>query len=269
MGRDTLIYGLYCECSTCEEGDPGRIRYVGQTTIGLAGRMANHRTPSALNAGHPVSYWKLEHGVENIKGVVLEEVDHPGDLSAAETKWATRLGTYFGESEWGLNGNTGKGESRRTSKGAIEEQREATPRGEKAPQYKITDEQVRQLRAAYREGANIKAMAREYGISVTTARDIVYNFKRHDPNYKYEKIPPRRGDRHGAMKVSDADAREIWRRRRDTGATYASLAAQFGTSAQTVGAICTGKRAGIPAVSEQPDWDPDGGNEGITSRMVS
>ena len=83
IARKFQIYGLHLE------GEPGRIRYVGQTRQGVEVRLKQHlmcRYPHL-----PIAKWVTKHGAGQIRLVVLEEVPHLSDLDDAEVRWVSHF----------------------------------------------------------------------------------------------------------------------------------------------------------------------------------
>lgn len=92
--RRNFIYGLYCVCENC--GDREEVRYVGQTTQELGARLYGHTYMLIYRERHGLSLsysqnWIKKHGGENIKILVLEELESPEELDEAEERWIKSL----------------------------------------------------------------------------------------------------------------------------------------------------------------------------------
>lgn len=86
-----VIYGLWC---FCHPGDG--IRYVGQTSKGVDGRLSAHKSAlkNSISEGKPLSHcqnWMKKHGVDNIYASILEIASSPGDLDELEEIWIASL----------------------------------------------------------------------------------------------------------------------------------------------------------------------------------
>ena len=73
------IYGLHLE------GEPDRIRYVGQTRQGIKLRLRQHGY--CYNMKLPISCWITRHGKSNVHARLLEAVDLKDELDEAEVRW--------------------------------------------------------------------------------------------------------------------------------------------------------------------------------------
>lgn len=99
----SVVYGLYCVCTSCNRERGPQIRYVGITTNGVEFRLYQHLKESRENnyKGLSKSRWIRKHGPENIRAVVIEPVDDSKNLNLREIYWITRYKTY--RTPFGLN----------------------------------------------------------------------------------------------------------------------------------------------------------------------
>jgi DNA-binding XRE family transcriptional regulator len=128
--------------------------------------------------------------------------------------------------------------------------------GEEAPNTKLTEENIREIRRRYfTEGMLQDELATEYGVTSHTIGDIVRNdtWKHLDqdddfvPRGKngWRTVRPERvlvGERSARATLSDDQAREIRKRYAGGGIRQTDLAAEYGVSRQVVGAIVTSKQ---------------------------
>ena len=82
-----VIYGLH--------STDGVIRYVGQTSLGLAHRMKSHRLGG--NKHLPVAKWIKSHGQETIEATVLATAASVDELDDIEVKWIEELHTRIAD----------------------------------------------------------------------------------------------------------------------------------------------------------------------------
>lgn len=248
---DFVIYGLYCVCPECSADGQG-IRYVGQTRVGITQRLRNHLTPHQVNReDFPVSRWKRKHGPSNIRAQVLQELQEPEELNDAEVNWIAKMDTDCRSNPRGLNLASGGGQAGSVNESTRQKLREAHV-GEKAPGSKLTWDLVRELRRKYRaQEVRLNEWAEEHGVSLTCVRRVIGNKTWVDPEYKYAPSGTRTGGAHHRTVVSDELARQVSEDRKLTGATVKELSAKYGLKKSTVYAICSGRRAGIPAVIQK------------------
>lgn len=80
-----VIYGAWCLCHP-----PGRIRYIGQTSKGVNSRWTVHlwhaRTETSKSYTSPLSNWIRKHGPENVVFTVLE-ICAADELDEREISW--------------------------------------------------------------------------------------------------------------------------------------------------------------------------------------
>lgn len=80
--RANHIYGLSCTCHP-ERG----YRYIGLTSQGAQRRLWGHRKSARRGKAWPVYSWMRKHGDTNVISTVLEELETPEELAAAEMRW--------------------------------------------------------------------------------------------------------------------------------------------------------------------------------------
>ena len=99
-----IIYALHLR------GQEGDVRYVGQTSQGATIRLSGHFGQAAIGTRFPVCNWLRKHGKSEVVMTVLEVLDSPSYLDAAESRlishWREVQGTRL------LNVKTGGGQSR-------------------------------------------------------------------------------------------------------------------------------------------------------------
>src|SRR5690606_32585786 len=99
------------------------------------------------------------HGLDNIRGLVLERVESPAGLDAREIFWVRKLRTKTSENQGGLNSTAG-------GTGLRPDKTSRVPKGgELSPNARITWEAVGAIRQGYSQGQRIEDLAEEQGIS--------------------------------------------------------------------------------------------------------
>lgn len=194
MTSKSVIYTASCVCHP-EDG----VRYVGQTIKGLTARKGVHfwnaRKEGNRNYHSHFSNWIRKHGEDNVSFEVLEQCEE-SELDARELHWISKLrqeGAKLtnirpgGASERGYkrprqseamrgSRNPMYGTDRREvmayarsfNKPMTAANREAVSKrslGELNVKAKLTEEQVREIRAEAQYYGVSAALAREYGVS--------------------------------------------------------------------------------------------------------
>lgn len=230
-----LIYGLYCVCERCPEGD-AKVRYIGQTRKTLEHRLSGHRTRSSTRGDYALARWKRVHGVENLRGVVLEWVDTPERLDAREIHWIRKLKTKTTEKRGGLNSTSG-------GTGLRPDHLSYKPRsGEEAPRAILADADVKKMRDRYSLGERVEDLAIEYGCSYSHARNLIRNQSRPDPDYVYAKRPLMSGANKSSSRLSRDDALGVKADLEAGTASHTQIALKWGVNRGVVGRIARGER---------------------------
>lgn len=86
LNEKNIIYGMY----HVDDG-PSRIRYVGQTILGMKRRFRLHTQAARENKPYPVSRWIRKHGEDNIGVSILHATDDPSELNGLEIEEIARL----------------------------------------------------------------------------------------------------------------------------------------------------------------------------------
>lgn len=237
MDEKCVIYGLYCVCPKCED-TPERVRYVGQTRRTLGERLRAHTYPSSCRGDYALARWKLHHGLDNIRALVLEKVESPEELDSREIFWVRKLKTKTTDHQGGLNstaGGTGPRPEKHTKPRA---------KGELAPNAKLTWVTVNSMRGEYAQGRRVEEMAAQHAISYSHARNIVRNITWIDPEYTYVKRPLMSGENRSSSKISRETALQIEADlKKDTKrGSQARIAVKYGVSRGIVGRIARNER---------------------------
>ena len=113
-------------------------------------------------------------------------------------------------------------------------------RGEGRPTAKLTEDKAREIMRRKAEGCTTRDLAKEFGVSKTVAANVGRTSWLHaaDPQLLQgmDRYKRRRGADHSNAKITEAQAMEILRRKKE-GERKATLAREFGISATTVDRI--------------------------------
>lgn len=233
MNEKNVIYGLYCVCDTC--AGRKKIRYVGQTRVGMVERMRGHLKPYRNKQPYPVDKWKFKHGTENIRYEVLETLETPEDLDTRERYWIERLQTFTDWKKGGLNftlggqGWSGKAEE------VIDKIRTANSR-DTVPWAKINRAKASEIRERYRRGESTTSLSKEFGVVRSHLSAVLNNDVWHDPEYTFERVhqPPIRDEDRRSYVLSREEAGNMRARYQSSELTYSELAAEFEVSVGVV-----------------------------------
>lgn len=215
------IYGLKCVCG-CDRAD---IRYVGQTVLALHTRLTNHRSQARFGTSTPVYHWMRKHGVDNIRIVLLEEVE--SDLDDREIWWIANTPNILNLSPGGGIGDALRGGKRPDISELMS--------GSSHPATHLTESLVSKMRAEYTQTrGEVSRLAKKYGVTVSTMSDILRgNTWRHVGGAKGSVTKKR-------VRLREEDVRTI-RKRREAGETLNAIARDYDTSEANVLMICTRK----------------------------
>lgn len=187
MNSKNVVYGLYCVCDRCH-GVREKIRYVGQTTVGLSRRFKSHLSASRGTSRPellklPLYRWITKHGAENIRGMVLNYFDSPEPLNDAEIHWMGRLDTR-NSSTGGLNvapGGIGSRGYRHTDEAKLKMRENFKSRdrrmmsskpGETHPLATFSEEEVQEVKQRLWDGEGNTSVARSLGIPIHRIQQI-------------------------------------------------------------------------------------------------
>lgn len=249
-----VIYGLSCTCHP-ERG----IRYVGLTIRGANSRLSDHRSAARGGKRSPVCAWIRRHGPENIIAEVLEVHEAADTLGDAEVRLIDELGTHV--SRGGVNHSTGgslgpmgfrhsaasrakmsaRQRGRKPSPELRAKLREASRKGERHLQAKLTDQDVTGIKERIWDGESLAELAREFGVSHGTMSNISRSRSR-----KHIAWPTDRertivsiSERH--LTIPDDAVREV-RRLHDEGVPLKKIAEMTGVNATSAYLIFSGQR---------------------------
>lgn len=226
-----VIYGLYCICHP-ERG----IRYVGQTRTGIRRRFKDHLRPANVkSAKTPVNLWKAKHGLSNIRYSILEVLDSPEHLNAAEVFWIKEKRTLASLGEGGLNVEPGG------SHGAVRTRQSL----EAALSTKITAEDARAIRSEFSSTSRrVDDIAARYGLSRAHTYDIIYNISWPDEDYEYTPRNVknwRTGEDCYQSVLTEEKVRQI-RAEAHTGRSSQEMAMEYGVTAAHINQIVSNRR---------------------------
>jgi GIY-YIG catalytic domain len=219
----SVIYGLFCVCPDCLGSRGPQIRYVGTTVNGVEFRLYQHlkdARPGSASKGLSKSRWITKHGPENIRIVVIEEVENHADLNSREIYWIARYRTH--RSEHGLNMTIGgdgvsgyvysdaqRAEMSRRAKGRMPSDAAIlsarTRLGTKSPFASSDEVTVERIKAELWRGVPPTLVAQEFGVST--------NFINHVNNGRtWSHVPwpigPREKTRTSELRVKRAAGRK-------------------------------------------------------------
>ena len=205
------IYGLWCACG-CEP----RVRYVGQTTQSLNTRLTNHRSMARFGIKTPVYNWIRKHSPDNIRIRGLEVVKDISALNAREIWWIANTPELLNLSPGGVIGDALRG----TKRPDISEMMT----GSAHYATHLTEDDVVEMRSWYTgKRGQIKEIAAKYDLTSSAASDIIRGVSwKHVPG-----AHPAQGKKR--VRLTEEDVRNV-RRRRSSGETLATIAADYETS---------------------------------------
>lgn len=233
MNEENVIYGLYCVCDTC--AGQKKIRYVGQTRVGMAERMRGHLKPFRNKQPYPVDKWKFKHGTENIRYEILETLQTPEELDSRERYWIEEHQTFTDWKKGGLNFTLGGQGWAGKAEEVIDKIRTANSR-DTVPWAKINRAKASEIRERYRGGESTAKLAEEFGISRTHLSAVLNNQVWHDPDYTFERVhqPPIRDEDRKSYVLTREEAWKMRRRYQTSELTYSEMAEEFGVSTGVV-----------------------------------
>lgn len=248
MEDKNVIYGLYCVCENCSDKREW-IRYIGQTRVGMKERFRGHMKPYRMTQPYPVDRWKTKHGMENIRYRVLEVLEDPSDLDAAEVKWIEHYETFVDWKKGGLNFTLGGQGWAGKAEEVIEKIRVANSR-DSVPWAKINREKATQIRQLYREGVTTRELGERFGITQHHVSSVLNNTVWVDPDYRFEKFvrPPKTLEERGSYLLSREEAvrmRDLYKS--DNDLTYEDMSNEFGVEKSLI----------IKILNNHTYYDPD------------
>lgn len=242
MDSLNVIYGLYCACADCEREKPNKVRYVGQTCVGVEQRFRKHIQPREVAHPTPLGAWKRKHGRENIKYIVLEELDTVSELDAAEIKWIADLETFTDNHKGGLNRSTGGRVGGTFSEVTRQRLKEANSK-DTTSWTKAGFEAAGEMRERYRAGDRVADIARDYGLSKAHVHSIISNQTWYDPEYVYRVVfEPKPNSQRKTRILSEDQVKEMRDQYQRGQETIAEIASRFRVSVGTAQPILANKR---------------------------
>ena len=145
-----IIYALHLR------GQEGDVRYVGQTSQGATIRLSGHFGQAAIGTKFPVCNWLRKHGRSEVVMTVLEVLDSPSYLDAAES----RLISHWREAQGArlLNVKTGGGQSRGHKRSA---EQIAAISGENNSMYGADRKELMAYARSFQGPVSLEARARQ------------------------------------------------------------------------------------------------------------